>query len=160
MISCDDNNASSRLRRMSTGYLSGFWFGVFKVAGQPTSRSTFQRSRGMAIARLRWRKAQVDTALQGRPRRARTAIDTALGSRPLVAAERAARRGCSGARAATTELRHEIATLDSCAAQNYSRAAVFSALAHELGRDHDLRNCSIGAWLLTCAANGDADGAD
>jgi hypothetical protein len=46
--------------------------------------------------------------------------------------------------------------------QNYSRAAVFSALTiwDAGGYRHDLRNCSIGAWLLTWIANGEADGAD
>jgi hypothetical protein len=46
--------------------------------------------------------------------------------------------------------------------QNYSRLAVLSALtiADTRGYCHDLRNCSIGAWLLTWIANGEADGAD
>jgi hypothetical protein len=46
--------------------------------------------------------------------------------------------------------------------QNYSGAAVLSALtiADDRRYWHDLRNCSIGAWLLTWSANGEADGAD
>jgi hypothetical protein len=45
------------------------------------------------------------------------------------------------------QLRHEIATIEFCATQNYSRAAVLSALtiARHPFYDHDLRNCSIGA---------------
>jgi hypothetical protein len=45
------------------------------------------------------------------------------------------------------QLRHEIATIEFCATQNYSRAAVLSALtiARQPFYDHDLRNCSIGA---------------
>ena len=49
-----------------------------------------------------------------------------------------------------------------CAAQNYSHAPVLTALtiAYRPRYGHDVRYCSIGAWLLNCLANGDADGAD
>jgi hypothetical protein len=55
---------------------------------------------------------------------------------------------------------HEIAAIESCAAPNHSRAVVLSALAHQHGCSNDLRNRSIGAWLLNCMTSGDADGAD
>jgi len=61
-------------------------------------------------------------------------------------------------RVGSREIRRE----NLCAAQNYSRAAVLSALtiAVQARYSPNLRNCSIGAWLLACTANGDADGAD
>jgi hypothetical protein len=48
------------------------------------------------------------------------------------------------------------------ASQNHWCAAVLSALtdAHSHHGHDDFRNCGIGAWLLSCAANGEADGAD
>jgi hypothetical protein len=49
-----------------------------------------------------------------------------------------------------------------CAAQNYSRAAVLSALALRVDAILVMifATAASGAWLLNCFANGDADGAD
>jgi hypothetical protein len=64
--------------------------------------------------------------------------------------------------AVTIGARHEIATIESlCDAELFACCCVLAlTIADARGYCHDLRNCSIGAWLLTWIANGEADGAD